>query len=115
MKPTAIRLQFRRRVQPTRRRLSAAEVGRLFIAGLLASVAALMVPAPQATAAADHTTAGGTSSMTAGMAKLAAPRHLRNLNSELCMTARAGSGERPVIQTTCDFTRASPGRTSTGT
>jgi Ricin-type beta-trefoil lectin domain len=28
----------------------------------------------------------------------------RNLNSLLCMAARAGSGERPVVQTTCDFT-----------
>jgi hypothetical protein len=29
---------------------------------------------------------------------------IRNANSGLCLAARAGSGERPVIQTTCDYT-----------
>ncbi|MBB5803671.1 hypothetical protein F4560_003439 [Saccharothrix ecbatanensis] len=29
--------------------------------------------------------------------------HLRNVSSNLCLAARAGSGERPVVQTTCDY------------
>lgn len=29
--------------------------------------------------------------------------HLRNVNSHLCLVARVGSGERPVIQSTCDY------------
>jgi hypothetical protein len=29
--------------------------------------------------------------------------HIRNINSDLCLAARAGWGERPVVQTTCDY------------
>jgi hypothetical protein len=54
----------------------------LAIAGLLAAVAVLTAPATIAAAA-------------------AGPFTYSNINSGLCLTARAGSGERPVVQTTC--------------
>jgi hypothetical protein len=54
----------------------------LAIAGLLAAVAVLAAPAT--IAAAD-----------------AGPFTYANINSGLCLTARAGSGERPAVQTNC--------------
>ena len=41
---------------------------------------------------------------TAAQAAPLVAHHIQNLNSGLCLTARFGSGERPVVQTTCDFT-----------
>ncbi|WIM99600.1 ricin-type beta-trefoil lectin domain protein [Actinoplanes oblitus] len=69
------------------------------VAVLLAAIAALLVPASRATAATGRAAGADASAMMA----IEAPRHLVNVNSGLCMAARAGSGERPVIQTTCDY------------
>ncbi len=53
----------------------------LAIAGLLAAIAAVAAPGTPAQAAELFT--------------------FKNVNSGLCLTARAGSGERPAVQTTC--------------
>lgn len=61
-------------------------LGKLAVVVLLAAVATVAAPA------------------TAAQAEPFVARHVRNVNSGLCLTARFGSGERPVVQTTCDFT-----------
>lgn len=62
------------------------KLGKLAVVVLLAAVATLSGPATAAQAAPLYA------------------HHIQNANSGLCMTARFGSGERPVVQTTCDFT-----------
>ena len=62
------------------------KLGRLAAVMVLAAVATLAVPA------------------TAAQAAPLVAHHIQNTSSGLCMTARFGSGERPVVQTTCDFT-----------
>ncbi|NUT98872.1 MAG: ricin-type beta-trefoil lectin domain protein [Saccharothrix sp.] len=66
-------------------------------AALLALSASVTAVTPPATAAPDH----------AQRSSLAdSPRaaiHIRNAASNLCLAVRQGSGERPVIQTTCDY------------
>jgi hypothetical protein len=64
---------------------------------LLAVAASFTAVTPAATGAPDSN----------GQSELAAnPRaaiHIRNASSNLCLAARSGPGERPVIQTTCDY------------
>jgi hypothetical protein len=77
----------------------------LLIACLLAGSATLSIPAGSAGAASGGTAHDGARSVKSGaIAQLAGPYHIQNINSGLCLASRAGSGERPTIQTTCDFT-----------
>lgn len=72
---------------------------RLALAALLAALAALSVPAASAAAP----PAAGPDGARQASAELAGPYHVWNTNSRLCLVARTGSGERPVVQSTCDF------------
>ncbi|MCP2357452.1 hypothetical protein HD597_004472 [Nonomuraea thailandensis] len=73
----------------------------LAAAALLTLLAALVSPSLPAAAA----SAGGQrAELTAGRTDSALDSNrIRNRNSRLCLAARAGTGERPAIQTTCDF------------
>src|SRR5688572_25855955 len=62
---------------------------------LLAAVAAVAAPVAAA-GAAPHD-----SRPAAAVLRAPGPYVLQNENSGLCLTARAGSGERPAVQTTC--------------
>ena len=71
----------------------------LVISALLATVAIFVAPAA---ASAGPSDAG--QRVLPGDFRIAAWAHLQNANSGLCLVSRAGSGERPALQTTCDFT-----------
>ena len=75
---------------------------RLAIAALLAALTALSVPAAAA-AAPQGAAPDGARLATTGSARLVGPFHVWNTNSALCLVARTGSGERPAVQSTCDF------------
>ncbi|MFC5833751.1 RICIN domain-containing protein [Nonomuraea insulae] len=63
-------------------------------AALLTLLTSLVTPAP----------AGGRLELTSSGTNTAlATTRIRNQNSGLCLAARAGTGERPAIQTTCDY------------
>lgn len=76
----------------------------LVISGLLVAAAAVGAPAAPAGAAPTDAAPAGRQLVTPGNVSAAASHHIRNTNSYLCLAARAGSGERPAVQTTCDFT-----------
>lgn len=82
----------------TRRVISLATAALLALTGLLVAS-----PTPAGAAPAAAAAQGRRLVPSADLAP-AASIHLWNANSFLCGAARTGSGERPVVQTTCDWT-----------